>query len=147
MLSKPETDYLKTQRLARIATVSKNGQPDVVAVGFEYDGANFWVGSHSQDIFYKTRKYMNVRYGNTKVALIVEDLESITPWHPRSVRVYGSAEVMDHNGIFGPGKYLRITPKITWSSGIEGLKLMEGERWFLKTFHTSEKSDGAPSEP
>lgn len=139
MLSKPETDYLKTQRLARIATVSKSGQPDVVAVAFEYDGTYFWVGSHSQDIFLRTRKYKNVKNGNTRVAMIVDDLESITPWHPRFVRVYGTAEVADHNGIFGPGKYLRITPEITWSSGIEGLELKKGNTWFLKTVHNFEK--------
>jgi pyridoxamine 5'-phosphate oxidase family protein len=97
MLPKPETDYLRNQKLARIATVSKSGQPDIVAVGFEYDGTWFPVGSHSQDIFFRTRKYKKVKNGNTKVALIVDDLVSITPWHPRFVRVYGTAEVVDHN--------------------------------------------------
>ncbi len=139
-LSKPEEDYLKTQRLARMATVSKNGQPDLVAVGFEYDGTYFWVGSHSQEIFFRTRKYKNVSSGRSKVSLIVDDLESVAPWHPRFVRVNGTAEVMDHNGIFGPGKYLRITPKVTWSSGIAGLELKEGEVWFKKTVHGSENS-------
>ncbi|HEX9196809.1 MAG TPA: pyridoxamine 5'-phosphate oxidase family protein [Candidatus Bathyarchaeia archaeon] len=42
---------MKSQRLARIATVSNKGQPDVVPVGFEFDGQYFWVGSHSRDIF------------------------------------------------------------------------------------------------
>lgn len=136
MLSKPEADYLRTQRLARIATVSRSGQPDVVPVGFEYDGKYFWVGSHSQDIFFKTRKYRNVKNGKTRVSLVVDDLESVTPWHPRFVKVYGSAEVMDHNGMFGQGKYLRITPKITWSSGIAGLE-KKGETWFFKTVHNN----------
>ena len=137
MLSKPEADYLKTQRLARIATVSRSSQPDVVPVGFEYDGKYFWVGSHSQDIFFKTRKYRNVRNGNTRVSLVVDDLESVTPWHPRFVKVYGSAEVLDHNGMFGPGKYLRITPKITWSSGIAGLELKKEESWLFRTVHNN----------
>lgn len=137
MLSKPEVEYLKTQRLARIATVSKIGQPDVVPVGIEYDGKYFWVGSHSQDIFFKTRKYKNVNDGNTRVSLVIDDLKSITPWHPRFVKVYGFAKVADHNGIFGPGKYLRITPKVTWSSGVEGLELKKGENWFYKTIHDS----------
>jgi hypothetical protein len=46
LLSKPEVDYLKTLRLARIATVNDKDQPDVVPVGFEFDREYFWVGSH-----------------------------------------------------------------------------------------------------
>jgi len=136
-LSEPEVSYLKTQRLARMATVGKDGQPDVVPVGFEYDGEYFWVGSHSQEIFFRTRKHKNVKKGNTKVALVVDDLLTVEPWHPRLVRVYGTAEVMEHNGIFGPGKYIRITPSITWSFGIEGLDVKEGE-WALRTVHGKE---------
>lgn len=135
MLSKAETDYLKTQKLARIATISKNGQPDVVPVAFEYDGKYFWVGSHGQDIFLRTHKYKNVKNGNTKVSLVVDDLKSVQPWHPRCVKVYGTAEVMDHDGIFGPGKYLRITPTVTWSMGLEGLDLKPGE-FRVKTLHS-----------
>ena len=69
-------------------------------VGFEYDGKYFWVGSHSQDIFFKTRKYKHVKGGNTKVSLVVDDLETVQPWHPRFVKVDGTAEVVDHQGIF-----------------------------------------------
>ena len=122
MFSEPEVQYLKSQHLARIATVSKKGQPDVVPVAFEFDGKHFYVGSHSQDIFHRTLKYMNVKNGNRLVALTIDDLESVEPWRPRAIKVYGTAEVTDHKGMFGPGKYLRITPRISWSSGIKGLK-------------------------
>jgi len=134
VFSKPEIEYMKTQRLCRFATVSPDGQPDVVPVGFEFDGKCFYVGSHSQEIFFRTRKYKNVRNGRTSVALTIDDLKSIEPWRPREIRVYGTAEVVDHGGMFGPGKYLRITPKVSWSLGIEGLELKEGE-WVRKTFH------------
>jgi pyridoxamine 5'-phosphate oxidase family protein len=33
-----EITYLRTQRLARIATVSADGQPDVAPVGYQFDG-------------------------------------------------------------------------------------------------------------
>jgi pyridoxamine 5'-phosphate oxidase family protein len=46
--------------------------------------------------------------GNRMVSLVIDDLKSVDPWHPRFVKVYGEAEVMEHNGIFGPGEYLRI---------------------------------------
>lgn len=135
MFSEAEVQYLKSQRLARIATVSSKGQPDVVPVGFEFDGKYFWVGSHSQDIFFRTMKYKNVRNGNKLVALTIDDLESVDPWKPREVKVYGIAEVLDHPGRFGPGKYLCITPKLSWSFGISGLK-PEGPGWGrVKTAH------------
>lgn len=133
MFSEPEIQYLKSQHLARIATVSKRSQPDVVPVAFEFDGKYFYVGSHNQDIFHRTLKYKNVRDGNKLVALTIDDLESVDPWRPRAIKVYGTAEVVDHKGQFGPGKYLRITPKISWSFGIKGLKTEGPHR--LKTVH------------
>jgi pyridoxamine 5'-phosphate oxidase family protein len=139
LFSKPEIEYIKSQRLARIATVDKNCHPDVVPVGFEFDGTHFWVGSHSQEIFFATKKYRNVKGGNGKVALVIDDLKTVQPWHPRCVKVYGTAEVMDHQGIFGPGKYLRITPHVSWSLGIEGLSLKQGE-WRLRTLHSTSSS-------
>ncbi len=134
MFSEPELQYLKSQRLARIATVSKKGQPDVVPVGLYFDGKYFWVGSYSQDIFHKTLKYLNVKAGNKQVALAIDDLESVDPWRPRMIKVYGTAEIMQHQGQFGPGEYLRVTPKTSWSFGIKGLK--QGEGWGrVKTDH------------
>ena len=132
--SAPEIEYLKSQRLARIATVSKKGQPEVVPVAFEFDGKNFFVGSHSQDIFLRTRKYKSVRGGNSRVGLVIDDLESIDPWRRRGIKLFATAEVVEHDGMFGPGKYLRITPQISWSWGIHGLKMKNGE-WSHKTIH------------
>jgi pyridoxamine 5'-phosphate oxidase family protein len=128
VFSEPEIEYMKSQRLCRFATVSSDGQPDVVPVAFEFDGKWFYVGSHSQHIFFKTHKYKNVKNGRTKVALTIDDLKSFDPWRPRMIRIYGTAEVVDRNGMFGPGKYLRITPKVSWSFGMDGLELKEGER-------------------
>ena len=85
MFSKPEADYLKSQLLARIATVNSAGQPDVVPVGLEFDGENFWIGSHDQDIFFRGIKYKNVKNGNKLVSLVIDDLESVDPWKPRCV--------------------------------------------------------------
>ena len=132
--SEPEIQYLKSQRLARIATATRQGKPDVSPVGFEFDGMHFFIGSHSQDIFFSTRKYKNVRDGNKEVALVIDDLESVQPWKPRGMKINGGAEVVEHNGMFGPGKYLKITPSVSWSWGIKGLQPKEGE-FFVKTVH------------
>ena len=133
--SEPEIEYLKSQRLARIATATGQGKPDVSPVGFEFDGMHFFVGSHSQDIFLSTRKYKNVRDGNKDVALVIDDLESVQPWKPRAMKINGTAEIVEHNGMFGPGKYLKITPSVTWSWGIRELQQPKKGEFFVKTAH------------
>ena len=116
MFSESELEYLKSQRLARITTVDTDGQPTVDAVGFSLDGDQILIGTHSPVL---TRKYRNVLDGNTRVALIVDDLLSTQPWRPRGVKIHGMAEVVERTGHFGPGSYLVITPTVSWSWGIE----------------------------
>ena len=62
----------------------------------------------------------NVRAGNAKVALVIDDLVSTDPWTPRYLRIYGTAELVDRQGRFGPGPYMRITPVISWSWNLDG---------------------------
>lgn len=118
MISEQIKAYLKTQRLARIATVSKQNQPNVSPVAFEFDDTFFWIGSHSQDIFFRSYKYLNVKKGNPLVCIVIDDLESITPWKPRGVQINGVAEVTEHKGMFGDGLNLKITPKSVHSWGL-----------------------------
>ncbi len=122
MLSKPEADYLKTQRLARIATVSPKGQPEVSPVGFEWDGKYFYVGTHDPAFFPSTQRVKNISRGNNRVSLVVDDQVSVNPWVVRGLKVLGEAEIVEHKGIFGPGKYLRISPRVSVSWGIEPQK-------------------------
>lgn len=116
MFTEKEIAYLKSQMLARLATVSETGQPDAVAVGFEFDGQHFYIGGYDLPT---TRKYKNVAAGHTQVALVIDDLASVNPWSPRGIRIYGVAEIVEHTGRMGPGEYLRITPSISWSGNIE----------------------------
>ena len=113
-----EAAYLESQRLARIATVAPDGQPDVVPVGFEFDGTFLYVGGMDPA---RTRKYLNAQAGSSKVALVVDDLVSTQPWTPRGLRIYGTAELVERQGQFGTAPYLRITPTISWSWNLEGL--------------------------
>ncbi len=131
-----EIQYLKLQRLARIATASPQGKPDVSPVAFEFDGTHLFVGSHSQEVFFRTKKYKNIRDGNNQIAIVIDDLESVQPWKPRGIKVNGTAEIVEHDGMFGPGKYLQITPTVSWSWGIRSQyeKSKEGE-FFVKTVH------------
>lgn len=132
MFTEREVAYLKSQPLARLATVAPDGQPDVAPVGFEFDGRHIFIGGHNPN---NTRKYRNLRAGNHKVALVVDDLESIQPWKPRGVRVYGTAELVEREGRFGPGVYMRIIPAISWSWGIEEPTFQGGKFGPNKTIH------------
>jgi len=133
--SEPEIEYLKSQRLARIATATRQGKPDVSPVAFEFDGMHFFIGSHSQNIFLSTKKYKNVRDGNRAVALVIDDLESVQPWKPRGMKINGTAKIVEHEGMFGPGKYLKIAPLVSWSWGIKGLQQPKEGDFFVKTVH------------
>lgn len=139
--SEEEIAYLRSQRLARLATVSADGQPDVVPVGFEFDGRDVYVGGVDP---VKTRKFRNVRAGNSKVALVIDDLMSTSPWTPRYLRIYGDAELVERKGQFGPAAYMRITPAISWSFNLEGLPFNhDREIRVRRTVHQTEAEDPA----
>src|SRR6266704_6487140 len=80
LFSEKEIEYLKSQRIARIATAvgssERSVQPDVVPVGFDFDGQYFYVGGIN---ILKSRKYKNV-LKNNKVALVIDDLKTIDRW-------------------------------------------------------------------
>jgi pyridoxamine 5'-phosphate oxidase family protein len=117
MFTNGELAYMRSQRLGRIATVGPDGQPDNAAVGFQVgDDGMITVGG--MDIA-RSRKGRNVRHGSDKVALIVDDLETVDPWRPRGIRIYGRAELIDAEGDPSHGGRLHITPEISWSWGIE----------------------------
>lgn len=81
--SQKEVEYLKSQHLARIATApittsSENRgsvQPDVVPVGFDFDGDYFIVGGKN---LLRSTKYKNVLQNN-KVAIVIDDLKTVEP--------------------------------------------------------------------
>jgi pyridoxamine 5'-phosphate oxidase family protein len=133
MFSAQEVAYLHSQRLARIATVSARTQPDVAPVGFEFDGTHFYIGGLEMR---KTLKYQNVQ-GNPRVALVVDDLASTTPWTLRGIKVHGRAEIVSRGGQTGPGEYLWITPEKYWSWGIEQPVFQHGQAILKQTEGTT----------
>lgn len=126
--SSEEIEYLRSQPLARLATVGADGQPDVVPVAFEFDGSAFWVGGVGSSVA-GTRKFRNIEAGNAQVAIVVDDLVSLEPFIARCLRVYGSAESpIERVGMVGPGLYSRITPTVSWSWNLAGE--VAGDVWY-----------------
>ncbi|WP_127502002.1 PPOX class F420-dependent oxidoreductase [Actinoplanes solisilvae] len=123
-----EVAYLRSQPIARLATVGAEEQPDVVPVAFEFDGSYFWVGGSGRTVL-GTRKFRNVRAGHVRVALVVDDLVSFDPFVVRSIRVYGTADgPVERVGMIGPGTFLRITPTVSWSWNLAGEPV--GTDWY-----------------
>ena len=111
IFSEAELEYLQSQRLGRIATVSAKGEPDAAAVGFRIDGDEVVVGGLDNT---KTRKYWNVK-ATGRASLVVDDLASVDPWRPRMVKVTGAATI----GTDDRGKpTIRIRPETVWSFGL-----------------------------
>src|SRR5437660_7596081 len=86
-----ELDYLKTQRLARLATVSPDGTLQVSPVGFflNPDGTIDIGGAALGG----TKKFRNVA-ANGRAALVIDDIASVDPWVVRGVELRGSAEAL-----------------------------------------------------
>lgn len=125
MFTDEEITYIQSQPLARFATVSADGQPDVAPVGIEFDGRHFYVGGVNLS---HTRKFRNVQSGQEKVSLVIDDLAAVQPWTPRFVRVYGKAEPIERDGaLLGFGVYLRVTPTVSWSWNLEGAPIVDAD--------------------
>jgi pyridoxamine 5'-phosphate oxidase family protein len=111
--SNAELDYLRgARRLARVATVGKDGTPHVVPVGFRYnpDADTIDVGGSDNA---RTKKYRDVRRSG-RAAIVIDDIASVEPWRVRGVEVRGRADAID-----GPRPLIRIHPERVRSWGLE----------------------------
>jgi pyridoxamine 5'-phosphate oxidase family protein len=118
-----EAEYLRGQRLARIATVGPDGSPHVVPVGFRLaaDATAIEIGGHGLS---RSKKWRDLQ-ANPQIAVVVDDLASTQPWSPRGIEVRGRAELQREGGTekFGAGwdsVWIRIVPDRVVSWGLEG---------------------------
>ncbi len=81
-----------TARPGRLATVDPSGAPQNNPVGFTVDEATgqVLIGGLAMG---QTRKFRNVQR-NPNVALVVDDLASVSPWVVRGVELRGVAEAL-----------------------------------------------------
>jgi len=110
VFTEPELAFLAEQRLARLATASPEGQPDVSAVGFEVDGDT--VVSGGFDIT-KTVRYRHLS-ANPRATIVIDDLASVEPWRPRGDKVRGDVTFEQHDG----KPQIRIRTLVVWSWGL-----------------------------
>jgi PPOX class probable F420-dependent enzyme len=78
-------EFLSKKRLARLATVKKNGTPQITPVWFDYDGKYFWVTARKE-----RHKVANLRR-NPNVALTIDREER--PY--QGIIVEGKAELSE----------------------------------------------------
>jgi pyridoxamine 5'-phosphate oxidase family protein len=121
IFTQAELDYLATQRIGRLATVSPDGQ-------VQNNPTNFFLDAGSGAIVIGggalggTKKFRNVQQGST-VAFVVDDVATIDPWAPRGIEIRGTAVALtDHEP---PLPYLsreiiKITPTRIISWGLDG---------------------------
>jgi pyridoxamine 5'-phosphate oxidase family protein len=100
------------RRLARIATVGKDGTPHVVPVGWSYNSADASIDIGGVDLEH-TKKFRDVRR-NGRAAIVIDDIASVDPWRVRGVEVRGRAEALSE-----PLPLIRIYPERVVSWGIE----------------------------
>lgn len=113
VFSDSELEYLAgKRRLARIATVGKDGTPHVVPVGFGYNAEHDSIDVGGRD-FEQTKKFRDVQRHN-RAAVVVDDLASTDPWRPRGIEVRGRAEALS-----GDRPLIRIHPERVVPWGLE----------------------------
>jgi pyridoxamine 5'-phosphate oxidase family protein len=107
--SEDEVAFIVQSRLARVATASREGQPHVVPVVYEFDGSAFYFAGWRLE---KSLKFKNL-VENKKVAMVIDDVVTVSPWRPRGVEVRGFAELMAEGG----RAYVKVTPEVKRSWG------------------------------
>ena len=109
-----ELAYLRgDRRLARIATVGRDGTPHVVPVGCAYNADLDTVDVSGHD-FAATKKYRDVARSG-RAAIVIDDV--LPPWRPRGIEVRGRAEALPE-----PQPAIRIHPEriVSWGLETEG---------------------------
>lgn len=116
VFSDEELRYLlgEGRRLARLATVGRDGTPHVAPVGWSYnpDQDTIDIGGHSLE---QTKKYRDVARSG-RAAVVIDEV--LPPWRPRGVEVRGWAEALEQ-----PTTLIRVHPERIVSWGLHSDRL------------------------
>ncbi|HEV2581631.1 MAG TPA: PPOX class F420-dependent oxidoreductase [Ktedonobacteraceae bacterium] len=105
-----ELEYLRSQRLGRLATINKNGEPQIAPVTFLYNAELDAIdigGLYNGE----SQKFRNVAR-NGLASFVIDDV--LPPFQPRGVEIRGRAEALPTGGQsispnFSPA-LIRLTP-------------------------------------
>jgi pyridoxamine 5'-phosphate oxidase family protein len=91
-----EVEYLRRQRLGRLATVDAKGRPHVVPVAFRYNAQRetIDIGGHN---LANSKKFRDAEETG-RAAFVVDDVIPGAQWRARGVEVRGRAEVPSEGG-------------------------------------------------
>lgn len=124
-----EIEYIRSQRLGRLATIRPDGGLQNAPVGFHYN-AELDVIDIGGRFMSRSKKFHNIEQ-NPNVAFVIDDV--LPPWKPRFVEIRGTAEPVSTGGkaLFGTNyeaddALIRITPRQIISYGLEE----EAAGWF-----------------
>jgi pyridoxamine 5'-phosphate oxidase family protein len=110
LFTEREAVFLCRGGLARVATVSQDGQPHVVPVAFEFDGRYIYFSGRQ---LVRSLKFRHLIL-NDRVAIVIDEIVSTDPWIARGIEVRGVAELLAEGG----HPYVRICPLTKASWGI-----------------------------
>lgn len=115
-----ELRYLRGERrLARLATVGRDGMPHIAPVGWSYHPVQdtIDIGGHRLE---RTKKYRDVKWTG-RAAVVIDDV--LAPFQPRGIEVRGRAEAIQ-----GPPPLIRIHPQRIVSWGLDEVTRTPGRR-------------------
>ncbi len=123
MFTEPELEYLRSQRLGRLATEAPDGNLQNSPVGFGVDAEAGVILIGGRDLG-NTRKFHNIA-ANGKAAFVVDDVVSVNPWTVRCFEVRGTAEALtgqEQSSSYMSPEVIRIHPRriISWGLGPDG---------------------------
>src|SRR5437879_13880876 len=85
-------DFIKSQKIMRLATIEPNGNPHIVPVWYNYSGRKFYVGTST-----RTKKAKNIGL-NTKVSFCID--MGTNSHDIFGVMLYGNARlILDNNRV------------------------------------------------
>ncbi|SUA73130.1 PPOX class probable F420-dependent enzyme, MSMEG_5819 family [Nocardia otitidiscaviarum] len=119
-LTPAQIDYLRSQRLGRLATIRPDGSPQNNPVGYRYDEilGVIDIGGYRMGA---TQKFRNLDK-EQRVSFVVDDIKSVDPWEVRCLEIRGTAVALRDVEPYADGmsrELIRITPERVLAFGID----------------------------
>ncbi|RDI53012.1 PPOX class F420-dependent oxidoreductase [Nocardia mexicana] len=119
-LSPAQIEYLRSQRLGRLATIRPDGSPQNNPVGFRYNEALGTIDIAGYNMG-ASQKFRNLDK-EERVAFVVDDIKSVDPWEVRCLEIRGTAQALRDIDTYiqsASRELIRITPARVLAFGIE----------------------------